>query len=71
MLSACSKLTTANYERISLGTSFDDVQGMLGTPTQCNDTLAMRACVWGDAARNIRVSFVAGKAVLFSAHNLE
>ncbi|MCX9157437.1 hypothetical protein OPU71_15015 [Niveibacterium sp. 24ML] len=70
-LAGCSKLTVSNYERIRAGMSFDEVEAIIGKASQCDEALAVRSCVWGDEARNIKVNFVAGKAVLFSAHQLK
>jgi hypothetical protein len=70
-LAGCSKLTVSNYERIHAGMGFDEVEAIIGKASQCDEALAVRSCVWGDEARNIKVNFVAGKAVLFSAHQLK
>jgi hypothetical protein len=70
-LAGCSKLTVSNYERIHTGMGFDEVEAIIGKATQCDEALAVRSCIWGDEARNIKVNFVAGKAVLFSAQELK
>lgn len=70
-LAGCSKLTVSNYERIHAGMGFDEVAAIIGEPSQCDEALAVRSCIWGDESRNIKVNFVAGKAVLFSAHQIK
>lgn len=70
VLSACSKVTAENYDRLELGMSYAEVESILGTPAGCDDILTARNCTWGDTSGSINVSFVGGKVVLFSAQNL-
>ena len=70
-LAGCSKLTAANYQRLHVGMSFGEVSGLIGAPAVCNETLGLRSCTWGDESRKVHVNFVAGAAVVFSAHNLK
>ncbi|MFT3735281.1 MAG: hypothetical protein QM776_09680 [Rhodocyclaceae bacterium] len=70
VLTACSKLTLANYERVSVGMSYDEVVSILGKPTSCNDVLVTRSCRWGDEKRGVSVRFVGGKVLVRSADGL-
>ncbi|GAA5176769.1 hypothetical protein GCM10025771_12410 [Niveibacterium umoris] len=71
LLNGCSKLTLQRYEQLHAGMTQAEVEDVIGTPASCDETLGVRLCQWGDAERNIKVSFVAGKAVLLSAHKLK
>ncbi len=69
-LTACSKLTLENYGKLKMGQKYEEVTALLGEPARCDETLGMRSCTWGDEQKNVRVNFVAGQVVLFSAHQL-
>ena len=70
LLLGCSKLTLENYNQIAVGMSYDDVTRLIGPPDRCDDVMGVRNCQWGDEARSVNVSFVGGKALLFSSRNL-
>lgn len=67
---ACSKLTLENYNRITVGMSYDDVTTLIGPPEKCDDVMGVRNCLWSDGPRSVHVNFVADKALLFSSSNL-
>lgn len=70
-LAGCgSKLTLANYERLSVGMPYDEVVGVLGKPDRCDDVLMTRSCRWGDAQRGVSVRFVGGRLLVRSADGL-
>lgn len=71
LLAACSKLTVENYDKLKAGMSYDDVTGLLGKPASCSDALLVRVCQWREGERSISVSFVDGKATLFSADKIK
>lgn len=71
LLGACSKIDLKHYDQLSIGMSQDEVTTLLGKADQCDDLLGTRQCRWGEEGRNIKVQFLAGKAVLFSAAGLE
>lgn len=70
-LLGCSKLTMENYGRISMGMPYDEVVGLIGKPTKCDDAMGLRTCTWGDETRSVHVNFVGDKVVLFSSSNLK
>jgi len=70
-LSACSRLSLENYDRLSVGMSYTEVTDILGKPDQCSDAMLMRTCRWGTDARYASVNFVADKVVLHSAEGLK
>jgi hypothetical protein len=70
VLSACSRLTVENYDRLRVGMRYTQVRELLGPPSRCSDLLTVRSCTWGDDARYVQVSFVADQVVVFHAENL-
>ncbi len=71
LLAACSKLTLANYDRVKVGMAYEEVTALLGKPTECNETLGLRACRWGDEQRSADITFAGGKVLIASAKNLK
>ena len=71
VLLGCSKLTLENYNKITVGMSFDEVAGLIGKPKTCSDVIGIQNCTWGDEKRSVSVSFAGGKVLLFAAHNLD
>lgn len=66
MLTACSKVNKENYDKLSVGMEFTEVTSTIGAPDDCSETLGTKSCVWGDDAKNIKVTFIADKATVFS-----
>lgn len=72
LLSACgNKVSLANYNKLKAGQSFDEIKAVVGDPARCDEAVGVRSCVWGDDKRGFSVNFVADKALLLSAHNLD
>jgi len=67
----CSQLTQENYNKISVGMSYDEVTALIGKPDTCDDVMGVRNCVWGNEKRSIQVGFVADKVLLYSSNNLK
>ena len=67
----CSKITLENYNKISVGMSYDEVTQLIGPPDECGDVMGARNCRWGDEKRSINVSFVGSKVLLFASSNLQ
>jgi len=70
-LTACSKLTLENYDKLHAGMSFEEVGGIIGKPDACSEVLVGRVCVWGTEEEGISATFVAGKLLTTSAKNLK
>ena len=66
----CSKVTLENYNKISVGMSYDEVTQLIGPPDECDDVMGVRNCLWGDEKSAINISFVGSKVLLFSSSNL-
>lgn len=71
LMLGCSPLTQENYNKITVGMSYDQVTALIGKPDTCDDVMGVRNCVWGDEKRSVQVGFVADKVLLFSANNLK
>jgi hypothetical protein len=67
----CSQLTQENYNKISVGMSYDEVTALIGKPDTCDDVMGVRNCVWGNEKRSVQVGFVADKVLLYSSNNLK
>ena len=70
LVSACTKISVENYDKLKAGMPYTEVKQLLGTPTQCSEVLSVKHCVWGNEKRHIDVSFVSDQAVVFTAENL-
>jgi hypothetical protein len=71
VLLGCAKVTLENYNKITMGMSYEEVTRLIGPPEQCDDLMGVRSCMWGDDTRSINVNFVSGKVLLFSSRNLQ
>jgi hypothetical protein len=71
LLAACSKVTMDNYNRLKVCQGYDEIVAVLGQPARCDELVGVRHCVWGDEQRNIKIGFVASKALTLSASNLK
>ncbi len=71
LLTGCSKLTQKNYEKLKVGMEYDEVTKILGKPDNCSGALFAKSCTWGNERKNITVSFVGGKVVLYASTNLK
>lgn len=69
-LAACSKLSVENYEKLQEGMTYDQIAAVIGKPSECTEAMMVRHCVWRDGERRISVSFLVGKATLFSAEKI-
>ncbi len=72
LLVACgSQLSLENYNKLTVGQSYDDVKKTIGDPARCDEMIGIRSCVWGDEQRGVKIGFVAGQVMLLSATNLK
>lgn len=60
----CSKLTQENYEKITMGMTLDEVTAIIGEPDSCDGAMGAKKCIWGDAKKNITISFMGDKVVM-------
>ena len=71
LLGGCSKATQANYDKIEMGMSYQEVVDLLGTPDKNDDVMGARNCFWGKEPRMINIKFVGDKVVYHSAKGLK
>ncbi len=69
-LSACTKLTRENFDRVKVGMDYQEVTAILGEADSCDKALGTMNCVWGDKSKNITIKFVADKVVLPTAEGI-
>ncbi|MCF2858669.1 DUF3862 domain-containing protein [Pseudoalteromonas sp. SMS1] len=65
-LSACSKVTIENYEKISVGMEKTELEQVLGSADSCEEKTLHTNCVWGNENKNITVTLVSDRVTLFS-----
>lgn len=71
LISACTKLTKVNYDKLEMGMNLQEVESVLGSHDNCSSALGTQSCLWGDEnGKYVKVSFVAGAAVTFSSDGL-
>ncbi|NDV89917.1 DUF3862 domain-containing protein [Alteromonas sp. 345S023] len=71
-LTACSKLTKENYDKLEMGMSQKEVESIIGNADNCGKTLGTLACTWGNEdAKHIKIVFMGNKAVTFNYDGLE
>ena len=69
-LTGCGNLTKENYDTLKVGMEYTEVTAVIGDPADCSETLGTKRCTWGDEATQIKVSFIADKAIHFSNKGL-
>jgi hypothetical protein len=67
----CSKVNKENYDSLRVGMSYDAVVAVLGKPNSCDSVGEASSCVWGNVSKNIKVRFVANRAVLINAQGIQ
>ncbi|RVT49051.1 DUF3862 domain-containing protein [Rheinheimera sediminis] len=70
-VAACSKLTQDNYDQVKAGMTYDEVSRILGKATHCDEAVGTKSCRWGDDAKNIKITFLADRATVFSNHGIQ
>ncbi len=59
-LTACSKVTTENYNKIKVGMDKTEIEQLLGSADSCEEKTLHTNCVWGSSNKNI-TGFVRGR----------
>jgi hypothetical protein len=70
-LAACSKVNQENYSKLSAGMPKDQVEKLLGSPTDCSGALGMSSCTWGDKKSFISVQYAGDKVLMYSGQGLK
>ena len=71
LLVGCSKLSKANYDKLKVGMGYDEVVAILGKPDACSDTLVAKGCTWGNERKNVTISFIGDKVILYQSKNIK
>jgi SmpA / OmlA family len=71
LLAACSKINQENYSKLSAGMPKDQVEKLLGSPTDCSGALGMSSCTWGDKKSFISVQYAGDKVLMYSGQGLK
>lgn len=71
IFAGCSKLTKENYNKLSIGMSYDDVASILGSADKCEESIGLKSCKWGSEKSYVSIQFIGGKASLFSNKNIK
>ncbi|KZN55523.1 DUF3862 domain-containing protein [Pseudoalteromonas luteoviolacea] len=69
-LTACSKVSIENYEKISVGMEKAELEKVLGSADSCEEKTLHTNCVWGNESKNITVTLVSDRVTLFSKKGL-
>lgn len=68
----CSKLTKENYDALKMGMAKSEIEAIIGKADNCSETLGTLSCLWGsEDSKNVKITFMADKAVTFSYEGLE
>ncbi|MBN8445490.1 MAG: outer membrane protein assembly factor BamE [Gammaproteobacteria bacterium] len=70
-LTACSKLTVENYDKLTMGMTYQQVTDIIGSPVSCDEVIGTRTCQWGDDTANVHATFISDKAIAFTHKGLK
>jgi hypothetical protein len=70
LVTGCSKLNTENYDQLKIGMPYAEVVAILGKADECEGTLGIKNCVWGNEKKYIHVSFAGDAVLIFSGKGL-
>ena len=71
LLAACNKVNQDNYAQLKPGMSKDEVERLLGGPSECAGALGMSSCTGGEEQRFISVQYAGDKVLMFSGKGLK
>lgn len=71
LLSGCSNVTKANYDKIKSGMTYDEVVEILGKPEGCSETLGISNCEWKDDEAKISITFLSNQVTISVANGLK
>ena len=70
-LTACSKLSKENYDKLEMGMSQNEVESVLGGADNCSKTMGTMACTWGnEESKYVKIVFMGDKAITFNYSGL-
>lgn len=65
-MAGCSKITKENYQALTTGMDYSEVEKLLGAPNACQEAIGLKQCTWGNEQRFIDIKFVVDKVTLYS-----
>ncbi len=72
LLTGCEdQLTMDNYQQLEVGMDYAQTEQIFGRPTECEDTMGLRKCVWGDEDRHVTISYIAEKVAFFTSDGIQ
>ncbi len=71
LIGACSKLTQDNYNQVKAGMTYDEVTGILGTATHCDEAVGTKSCRWEMTKKISKSLSLADRATVFSNHGIQ
>ncbi len=71
LLSGCTHLNQRAFNQLDAGMSIEEVEGILGKPGGCEEELGRLNCVWSAGEREVLVTYIQGRVVVFSAEGLQ
>ncbi len=71
VLTACSKLTVENYDKLTMGMSYQQVTDIIGSPVSCDEVIGTRTCEWGDETANVHATIISDKAIAVTHKGLK
>lgn len=69
-LTACSKVTLENYEKVEVGMTKSELEAIIGDADNCEEKTLHTNCTWGDNTKHIKVTLVTDKVTLYSQKGL-
>jgi hypothetical protein len=70
LMSGCSKVTKANYDKIEVGMPYEDVVKLIGKPEGCSDALGISSCQWKNGKATVAISFISNQVTIISSKGL-
>ena len=70
-LAPWSKLTGENYDKLTMGMTYQQVTDIIGSPVSCDEVIGTRTCQWGDDTANVHATFISDKAIAFTHKGLK
>ncbi len=69
-LTACDKLTQENYDKLGIGSSYEEAVDILGEP-ECESVVNTKSCQWGDDSKYIKARIIGDSIVFLTSKGLE
>jgi len=70
ILLGCSKINQENYDKLKVGSEYDEVLKILGEPDNCESVLNMKNCIWEESSKIIKIVIVSDKVVILSSQGI-